>query len=396
MRSATPSNAALSVRLSAFINTHVEEILVEWEAFSRRRVPEGEWRSDAGLRDHLGELLNVISRDLETPRRTERARAEPEIELREKAHVETVGEKHGAGRAEQGFTLAQTTAEFPLLRSCVMRLWLHSRTSVSPDDIDDLARFNEAIDVALRTSVSQYVERIDRSKEMFLGILGHDLRNPISAIVMSAKLMLEMPDERHERRELAKRIVSIGERMHHMVGDLLDFTRSRLGGQIAIERHSADLAKTMREAADEFTTAHPDASVRVEVAGDFRGHWDDERIRQVLGNLLDNAMHHGAKDAPIDLSARSEANEATIAVHNEGPPIPEERHAQIFEPLTGAHDQKDAVRHDPNHLGLGLYIAREIVRAHEGRIDVQSSAEGGTTFTIHLPIDAAWPSSKDV
>jgi signal transduction histidine kinase len=374
------------VRLSAFINANADDILGEWEARSRRRVPKGESRSDRDLRDHLGELLHAIARDLDASRRTKHAQAEPEIDQGDaKAHVETVGEKHGAGRAEQGFTLAQTISEFPLLRSCVMRLWLRSRTSVSPDDIDDLARFNEAIDLAFTTSVSQYVERVERSREMFLGILGHDLRNPISAIVMSGKMMLEMPREQPERRELTERIVSIGERMHHMVGDLLDFTRSRLGGQIPIERHASDLGKTVREAADEFTTAHPGVSVRVEITGDLRGRWDDQRIRQALGNLLDNARQHGAKDAPIDLSARGEPNEATIAVHNEGPPIPQERHAQIFEPLTGAHGRKDVVRHDPNHLGLGLYIAREIVRAHEGRIEVASSAESGTTFTLYLP-----------
>jgi signal transduction histidine kinase len=374
------------VKLSTFITTHLEEILEAWEQSSRRQAPPDQQQRKRALRDHLGELLQTVTRDLEAPSHAERPRSDSATERRDaRAHLESVGEKHGAGRAEQGFTLEQMTSEFPLLRSCVIRLWLRSRTSVAPDDAEDLARFNEAIDLAFTKSVSEFVERIDRSKKMFLAVLGHDLRNPISAISMAAQLMLEVPQDQKQMHDLAKRIASIGERMRRMVADLLDFTRSHLGGQIPITPHATDLQQTVKEAADEITTSHPNRTVRVHVDGDLHGNWDDQRIRQALGNLLGNAVHHGAPDTAIDLSARGEESEVAIAVHNEGPPIPPERLAQIFEPLVGMPDAKGATGRDSNHLGLGLYIANEIMRAHGGRIDVDSSPQHGTTFTMHLP-----------
>lgn len=370
------------VKLSTFITTHVEEILHEWEANATRRVKAGDRGSIAPLRDHLGELLQTIARDIDAPAAAAPRGSGRTSEHDEASDVEAVGEKHGAGRAEQGFTLQQLVSEFPVLRSCVTRRWLQTTDATQPSDVEDLARFNEALDLAFMKSVGEFTARINRAREVFLGILGHDLRNPLSTIIMAAKMLLEEKLGESETREMVQRIVLTAERMHQMVMDLLDFTRARLGN-MPVTLRPFDLAQTVRAVVDEFSTSHPNRAVRVHVTGDLRGKWDDARIGQAVSNLLGNAMHHGEKDAPIDVSARGDDAEVLISVHNEGPPIPPDKQQMIFEPLMGAAGDKGG--RDPNHLGLGLYIAKAIAVGHGGRIDVESSAERGTTFTIRVP-----------
>jgi signal transduction histidine kinase len=183
--------------------------------------------------------------------------------------------------------------------------------------------------------------------------------------------------------DIVGRMVSTGERMHRLVVDLLEFTRARLIGRMPITRRDIDLAKTIRHVVDEFTTSHPDRTVNLRVSGNLRGLWDEERLSQAVGNLVANALKHGAANAPVDVSTAAD-HEVTIAVHNEGPPIPEEQRAGLFEPL-GVVSQPEATEKDADRLRLGLYITKEIVAGHGGRIDLDSSADRGTTFTIHLP-----------
>jgi len=370
------------MKLSSFIEARLEEILEAWESDAFRPVPRPSGVSFAPLRDHLGELLRAIARDLE---------AGPGGEGPEATHdpaawtnVKALGEKHGAGRAHQGIPLKQMVPEFPALRLTVARLWFRSLTSVTARDLDDLIRFDEAIDLALTRSVSEFMDRLNRSRENFLGILGHDLRDPLSTIVTAAKLMLEEGFDQSTMPDLAGRIVRTGERMHHLIVDLLDFTRARVGGQMPIERRETDLGRTVRNVADEFASSHPDQPVHIQVSGDMNGRWDEQRMGQAIGNLLANAVHHGAQDKPIDVSASADEREVAIAVHNEGPPIPKERRSRLFEPWN-AIAARGAQGRGTSHIGLGLYIANAIVSGHEGRIDVDSSSERGTTFTIHLP-----------
>jgi signal transduction histidine kinase len=372
------------VTLSTFITNHLEEILEEWEVASHARATHDRRGNLAAIRDHLGELLRTIARDLDTSADIESSPRDRAVAHREKSNVEALGEKHGAGRAQQGLSLNHVIAEFPTLRSCLTRLWLRSLQSVTSDDVRDLARFDEAIDLALSKSVSEFIESLNHSRETFLGILGHDLRNPLAAITAAGKLMLEESLAEEDRRTLTQRIVNSGERMQHMIADLLDFARARLGGRIPIARHAVDLTKLLHDAADEVATSHPTRPIRVERRGNLHGNWDERRIGQAIGNLLGNAVEHGAPDTPIDLSAIGDEREVKIAVHNQGPAIPEARRKQIFQPPSDAVIGR-RVERDPNHLGLGLFITNAIIAGHGGRIEVDSPGAGGNTFTIHLP-----------
>jgi signal transduction histidine kinase len=368
--------------LASFIKTHREQILEAWEKTASSRAPRGSETNFAPLRDHLGELLDAIARDLDA--RADRPDGDRTSEHEAWKNVEALAEKHGAGRAYEGITLTQMVPEFLTLRSCATRLWIHSEPGATDRDLEDFVRFDEALDHALMHSVTEFMDRLNQSRETFLGILSHDLRNPLATMIMAARLMLEEDFDKTKLRDMAERIVSTGQRMDQLVSDLLDFTRTRVTGKMPIVRQECDLGKTVRNVADEFSMSHPNRTVNVRTAGGVRGEWDEKRMSQAVGNLLGNALHHGAPDAPITVSAEGDEKEVAIAVHNEGEAISDETRDRLFEPLTGVGPHGTKGR-DPSHLGLGLYIAKAIVSGHGGHIDVDSSADGGTTFKIHLP-----------
>ncbi len=374
------------MKLSAFILTRREAILADWEQDARGRIGSAPLVGIDEWRDHLGELLDTVARDLEDGSRT---MGPPSDDGNKQAdqNVEAVGEKHGARRAEQGLVVSELVAEFPVLRLCVQRLWIASLPSVSMADLDSLIRFDTAIDRALTQSVKEYMERLDQSRETLLGILGHDLRDPLATVIAGGALLADDAVDEATTREVARSVVSTGKRMHHMVVDLLDATRTRFGGRMPIHKRDADLGETVRSIVKEFAASHPDRHVDVSVVGDLRGQWDDKRLGQAVGNLLANALRYGKTDTPIRVSAAAR-DEILIAVHNDGPAIPDDRRALLFEPWANI-DRGGTAARDPGHPGLGLYIANTIVVGHGGHIDVESTAEHGTTFTIHLPKSAA-------
>ena len=175
------------------------------------------------------------------------------------------------------------------------------------------------------------------------------------------------------------------QRMERMIRDLLAVTHVRLGGAIPVKRRPVDLRQLCDEAMIEIRTGQPDAVVRLQADGDLRGEWDPDRLAQVVSNLVGNAIQHGG-GTPVRLTARENGDSVTLAVHNGGPHIPPEVVPFVFEPL--ARGRHDNTRHN---LGLGLFIARAIVSAHGGRIDVSSSADAGTTFTVTRPKASSAP-----
>jgi signal transduction histidine kinase len=282
--------------------------------------------------------------------------------------------------------MEQMVSEYRALRASVIRLWALGRGELGPADLADLTRFNEAIDQSLAESISRYTEDLDHSKEMFLAILGHDLRTPLGAVITSAQFMLDTQELKEPTLTLTSRIASSSARMIQMVGDLLDFTRSRLGGGIPVVRADMSMARAVHDVVDELAAAHPDRKLQVDTRGAQRGEWDCARITQALTNLVGNALEHGSPGTVVRVAVEGNDDEITIAVHNRGAAIPAERLNGIFNPMKPRDARgRAAVGGPAGHLGLGLYIAERIVHAHQGRIDVESSEEGGTTFTVHLP-----------
>ncbi|HET7322665.1 MAG TPA: histidine kinase dimerization/phospho-acceptor domain-containing protein, partial [Longimicrobiaceae bacterium] len=225
------------MRLADFILTNREPILADWEAFARTCAPASGTMDVEALRDHADQMLTAIVTDLQTPQgRLEQSEKSKGRAKAEDTGTVTAAEHHGASRAESGFTVEQMVAEYRALRASVIRLWTKQEGDLTPADVEDLTRFNEAIDQALAESMAEYNQGLEQSKEIFLGILGHDLRTPLGAIFTSARFMLDLEELEEPYRTLTERIAQSASRTIKMVGDLLDFTRGRLGGGIPIVR----------------------------------------------------------------------------------------------------------------------------------------------------------------
>ncbi|MFL5303478.1 MAG: ATP-binding protein [Anaeromyxobacteraceae bacterium] len=230
---------------------------------------------------------------------------------------------------------------------------------------------------AQREALIEQLARTVRVTEMFMGIVGHDLRNPLAAISATASLGLRRGPPEAPRRDL-ERILTSAQRMSRMIEQLLDVTRIRLGNGLPVARAEMDLAEVARQAIAEAERANPDRRFVVDVRGATQGSWDHDRLAQVLSNLLGNAVQHGPPSSPVTLTLDGTARESvTLRVHNEGTPIPPDRLASLFDAFNAGDRSRG--------LGLGLYITREIVVAHGGSVDVASTAGGGTAFVITLP-----------
>jgi len=215
-----------------------------------------------------------------------------------------------------------------------------------------------------------------RQQDTNIGVLAHDLRNPLNAIMTGSQLLRRVPALPDKARVIAERIDRSAHRMGLMIRDILDFTRGHLGGGIPLNRRAADLGALCRAITDEIQLAHPAASIDVECEGELSGSWDQARIEQALSNLLVNAVQHGVGNVTLRLWGE-DRDHVVVTVRNGGTFIPADQLPNLFD----AFHKGDR---SPSGLGLGLFIVRQIVRAHEGSIDVVSSPEG-TTFTMRLP-----------
>jgi PAS domain S-box-containing protein len=233
------------------------------------------------------------------------------------------------------------------------------------------------------------IELARQFEEWILAIVSHDIRNPLGAINTSAKLLALRSGSDDAMRKIAARIERSAARITSIVGDLLDLSRDRNGGGIPLVLEQTDLHTICREVADEIATFSQDHAIGVECHGDVTGKWDASRLTEAVSNLVGNAVKHGAPDTPIKVRVRAEPARAVIEVHNAGA-IPAELMPTLFEPF--ASRGGDQLRRRDG-LGLGLFIARSIARAHQGDVHVESSPDRGTTFRLVLPRTVAAPSS---
>jgi PAS domain S-box-containing protein len=245
------------------------------------------------------------------------------------------------------------------------------------------------VDITERQRTEAELRRAAEFRERFLGIVSHDLRNPLNAILLSANALMRAEELSSRHLKPVRRIITSAERMARMIGELLDFTRGRLGGGIPVSPRHLTLRHLVRHVMEELEAAHPGRELRLEAAGNFQGEWDPDRLSQVIGNLGKNALDYSPEGTPVRLRLRDEGESVVLEVNNAGPPIPAVLLPTMFEPF------RRLVRDSPHPasgLGLGLYIVEQIVRAHGGTLSVRSTAEEGTTFTVRLPRTRGAPS----
>jgi signal transduction histidine kinase len=368
--------------LANFILENTGDILTEWQNFAAT-VPSAKGMDRAALRNDAAQMLATIANDMLTKQsdREQRAKSEGNGQM-PAAGPDSVAATHGEQRFTSGFHLDEMVSEFRALRASVIRLWMAQRGPVDDEWPYELTRFNEAIDEALTESVRRFSAQLDRSRELFMGVLGHDLRTPLHVILASSAKLMKEECTPEQRKLLAKYVNDSGQHIAEMVTDLLDVVRTKLGGTLPLQHESIDAAAVCHEAAEQFRVLHPERELALQLSGNLHGSWDRMRLHQLLTNLLRNAFQHGDSSGRITLCASDQGEFVSLTVHNLGEPIDPSELAHIFQPLRrgqAVHERDDF------SMGLGLYIADTITKAHEGTMSVQSSGELGTSFTARLP-----------
>jgi PAS domain S-box-containing protein len=237
-------------------------------------------------------------------------------------------------------------------------------------------------DITERKVAEQEAQRRAEFEQHLIGIVSHDLRNPINAISIAAGLVLKADNLDEAQRRSVRRILSSAERANRMLRDLLDFTRARLGGSIPVEPRPTNLHELTRQVVDEVQVTHSDRRLVLEQSGDGQGEWDGDRLAQLITNLVNNALTYSEEHCAVRVRTRGRRDTVVLAVHNMGTPIPAEVLPRLFQPLERGETKDARASHS---IGLGLFIVKHIVEAHGGRISVHSTAANGTTFTVRLP-----------
>lgn len=368
------------MRLADFILREADSIVREWEAFARTCLPAAGPMSALELRDHAQPILEAIAADL----RTAQTREEQAAKSKGLAPVvlnpaETAAQTHAVLRARSGFDIRQLVSEYRALRASVLRL-VFDAWAPAEVPMDDVVRFNEAIDQALAESVSFYSAQVERSRNLLLGMLGHDMRSPLQAIRATASYLAAL-NAGADVTDAATRLIRSGARMQSLLDELVDFNRTQLGLGISVNRCPGDLAVPCAEELEEVRAVYPSHVFEFKVQGDCRGMWDGERIKQLLGNLVINAVKYGAPDAPIRVIVDGGERDVTIDVVNQGVLESPGALSTLFEPLQRGQGSDTS---ESASLGLGLFIAREVARAHGGSVDVRCEATE-TVFSVRLP-----------
>jgi signal transduction histidine kinase len=376
--------ARASMRLAEFILSEMEAILVDWEAFAATLFPESATTTPLMLRDHAQQILEAVAKDLATPQ-TSMAQSEKSKGLAARlSGAETAAETHAVMRARSGMDVNELMAEYRALRASVLRLWMRAGP-LDEAGLDDVIRFNEAIDQAIAESVSSFSTEVDQDRNLLLGMLGHDMRSPLSTIQATASYLAALNAGR-EISVAASRLIRSGASMKALLDDLVDFSRTKLGLGIDIALTSSDPATLFADELDQIQGAHPNRRLELTVSGDTSGNWDGVRLQQLLRNLVSNAIKYGEPSEPVRIALTGENEDVQIEVSNTGVTIEPAIMNQMFAPLTRGPEQETAGT--DGGLGLGLYIVRQVALAHGGDVTARSN-RGETVFTVRLPRQSA-------
>ena len=268
-----------------------------------------------------------------------------------------------------------------------LQLW--TAVTAYPVEVGGIAVFFR--DASARKRTEGELRRAREFEQQLIGIVSHDLRNPLSAILFGAGTLLSRDDLPDRHLRAVARMRSAAERATRLIHDLLDLTRTRLTGSLPVEPRTMDLGAVVEDAVNELRDASGDREIAVERHGSAKGIWDPDRLAQVASNLVANALKYGRPDRPVRVELDGRPSEVRLRVHNEGDPIPPELLDRLFQPWERAGQQGGAAQ----GVGLGLFIVERIVAAHGGCVSATSTADAGTTFVVRLPRAAGSELSPD-
>lgn len=383
-----PRNPVPHNRLGALLLAQKEVLMRQWTArvLADPEVPEANRLTEPELRDHIPTFIDELAAKM-----TGHAFSPPPAEV---GSGESVGRSLGANgtataharqRFAQRYATSAALRELSHFRAVVIELCFREAIVLRHDTAQLL---HAAIDGAMGKAATE-IERNGQSalreevavRERFMAILTHDLRTPLQAVGMATHLLLEQ-DPTDGQASYLRRIVRSAQRAERMIEDMLDLARARLGGGLSINAESTDAHEICRRVIEEAQLANPKRRLSFVPEGNGQGLFDPGRVAQVASNLVSNALVYSPEGSVVTVASRGlEADRVTIEVHNEGSPIPAEELSTLFEPFRRGMHGAGASK----GLGLGLFIARELALCHGGTLDVASSPERGTVFTLVLP-----------
>lgn len=352
--------------VSARLRADTEEIVQRWEREIAGQIPQLARLERRTVIDHIPEFLVGLAAWLEGDEESGRR------------GFDALVHGHALQRLGHGVELSNLTTEYQVLRLVILEHLLE--LEATRQVFESLIRLNVGLDYAVNDAIRSYTKNRDVTRERFISILGHDLRNPLNAVALATETILATPcnDPRHQR--LATTGQRSADRMGRMIADVIDFAHAHLGGGIPAVPSGCNMGLLCEEAAAELRLTHPERVIRVATAGDLDGAWDRDRVLQAISNLIGNAIQHGLD--PIEVSAREspEHDAVVTVVRNRGAAIPTGQLDRLFDPFR----QGASAARPRSSLGLGLYIVQQIAIAHGAVCTVHSDAET-TAFEIVWP-----------
>lgn len=369
------------MRLSKFIRANPDDIERAWEDFARTLTPFAADLSDSILRDDLRDILTAMSDDMDTPQSSAEQQAKSKGHGPRGGALDRISAIHARTRLDSGFSLEHAISEYRALRSSILFLWVRSAPKSEDIQLAEVTRFNETIDQAIAELVRRYASKDEMLNDQFVGALSHEIRNPLSAIALVAETLNKSSLEEPQRNNVARIHKNI-ESINRIVDDLAILVRSRMRVGLPLSKESSDLGAITEETLEQIKLSNPNAIFKIEKIGDLTGTWDKLRLQQMIFNLASNAVTHSS-DKQARIVVRAADTDVVLTISNRGKAIPEDEQQRIFEPFV--HQGGSASAGPSSGLGLGLFVVREIVQAHQGSIAVVSNEIEGTTFTVRLP-----------
>jgi signal transduction histidine kinase len=350
-----------------------EVVMKHFEERARREV-ESAFRIDSlQLQDALPRHLELLSMALAAAERKK-----PQEIVRATAKRAEVGKEHGHDRATgPGYSLEEVIFEYRILRQVILQV-LGEEVKLSAVELEIITDF---IEQAVTDAAVEFVAVEQESSERFTAVLSHDLRGPITAARMNAEMIVRGKGVPEALAKRAVHIVATIDRMDLMIRNLLDAGRIKSKKDAAQQFADCVPAKIAQEVIEEMTTIHGE---RFELICDERikASWNGDLYRRALENLVGNAVKYGDPKTPIQVSLRQEKDMVETLVHNQGNPIPAKELPGLFEKYSRSRSAEQSMSEG---WGLGLTLVKDVVEAHRGTIEVESSIEAGTSFVMLLP-----------
>lgn len=369
------------MRIAQFIRSHPAEIEKGWEEFAKALSASGPDLSVWTLRDHLREILLAMADNMESPQSAKEQSDKSEGKEARGGALDLISTLHARMRLDSGFNLEQAISEYRALRSSILFLWVQSRPAADDALLADVTRFNETIDQAIAEIIRRYADRAERYSDVFLGVLTHEVRNPLNIIRISGQVLQAASLQDAESRSVGRILRAVGT-VDGLMNDLAILVRSRMRVPLPLTRTTADIGEICEHVLEDVRSSESNVIVELAKIGDLRGNWDPERLGQVIFNLVTNAVIH-ASGQQIRIVAEGRGPDVEVRVTNQGPPIPPDFQNSIFDPFVRRQVASPGLI--KSGLGLGLFIVKEIVTGHKGVVEVVSTESEGTTFTVRLP-----------